>query len=210
MRELDDLRPAHRLLLLEQMAFGIRPIETEPAESDLIRLAGLTDKAIREWTITREHLCEYVAPDSPRRLDDLFCANDAAEDLVSALARAVRLARHLCKRGGHPELARLLPGHAVVKRLTGVRDAVEHIDEWTVWDPVSRQMRASKERFGHLTWEPRTGEAGRLAISAQGDRLHIADLSISFDELAEVLEAMSRVVLSRSSSTPEQRGWGPR
>jgi hypothetical protein len=146
-------------------------------QSYLTNYIRATDRALQSYNFGRAKLIEFVAS-----TNGILVYLEALSEFEIAITYARRALRFFEKLRSHPNgpdiervVARVMASYE--RRATPVRDAVEHLDERITRGEIAE------------------GQPTALSVSPDGERLEVADVAISFNDLALLLGKLHEVSL---------------
>ena len=183
---LEDVTSTLRGQLAAGIVFHARQLPPLPKAGRLLfSYLLVTDKAVREYRAGYKCISEHMAADGG--ITSFVEGIGHFENCINSTKRALRLLTRLANNPDIPSLDRTVRHLAQLwsDKVTGVRDAIEHID----YDIVSE------------TGLP-DGSAHMLTISHDGSQLEISSHSLTFVALASTLRSLLRAGTAMIQTLP--------
>lgn len=181
MPDLSALFRKKMLTLLLTQVFQCAGANDYAARAFQTTFVRVTDKALEDYELARSAFQEFVTRSSNSVWSPLFRATGHMENCLSSLERIFRLARRLLE---HPETSDLVSGVSALapdvrKRISTIRNAMEHIDE---------RLVNKKIKEGDLTML----FMGEDSIELQEISVQYADLARWLTELHDLADKVAR------------------
>jgi hypothetical protein len=171
-------------LELRLVFHGKRPPHSQPTARLLYAYLLVVDKAVREYEAGRSALLKHIHGGG---IPSFTEGVGHFETCINTLKRALRLLTMLGTKSDAPAFDRTLRKLAQSRseEITGVRDAIEHIDQ----DILTEGGLAE-------------GEAHLLTVDRTGEKLQIAKHEISFRTLHTTIDALYKAGLAMINALP--------